>query len=83
MALAATRGGQLAGLQAGQHLVSPETVLGQVDDLARVRAPGLPPGLSADCSERHVEAGPAWATGPYRLDLAAAPRPVLLLAALC
>jgi hypothetical protein len=46
--------GVLAELKADPGPLGLETLLGEIEKLARVRAIGLPPGLFADASERLV-----------------------------
>ncbi|WP_457228035.1 hypothetical protein [Nocardia gipuzkoensis] len=65
--------------------VSLETLLREVDKLSAVRALKLPADLSADASEKLVDAWRARAARSFPSDLRAADEPVrlTLLAALC
>jgi hypothetical protein len=77
--------GMLAELKADPARVGLETLLREVDKLARVRAIGIPDDLFKGVSEKLVEAWRARAARSYPTDLKASPRSVrfTLLAALC
>ncbi len=78
-------GSFLTDLKADPGQVGLETMLKEIEKLARVRALGLPPALFGDASEKVVAAWRARAATLYPSDFRTAPRPIrlTLLAALC
>ena len=78
-------GSFLTDLKADPGQVGLETMLKEIEKLARVQALGLPPDLFADASEKVVAAWRARAATLYPSDFRSAPQPIrlTLLAALC